>query len=49
MRKSFDKLYVDPIEEIERRQLIAAGLPIRSTEQIRRHMEDAQRIDLPDK
>lgn len=48
MRKDFDKLYLDPVEEIERRQLIAAGLPTReTTDQLRRRVIEETRIDLP--
>lgn len=49
LRKAVDGLYEDPIEEVERRLMIAAGLPNRSGDAIRKYMEESQRLDLPDK
>ncbi|XP_061705484.1 uncharacterized protein LOC134755138 [Cydia strobilella] len=49
MKKAADVLYEDPIEEQERKILIATGLPLRSGRTIRRLMEEEQRVDLPHK
>ncbi|XP_047510178.1 uncharacterized protein LOC125053044 isoform X3 [Pieris napi] len=47
LRKAVETLYEDPIEEVERKQMIAAGLPNRSGDQIRKAMKEAERPDLP--
>ncbi|XP_072946522.1 uncharacterized protein [Epargyreus clarus] len=48
-RKALDNFYEDPIEEVERRQLIVSGLPVRTGDKIRELLEDAERPDRPDK
>ncbi|KAJ2944854.1 hypothetical protein O0L34_g1747 [Tuta absoluta] len=47
IRSAVEKLYEDPIEEVERRRMIAAGLPIASGDAIRRMLEEEERPDLP--
>lgn len=47
IRKSVEVLYEDPIEEVERKQMIASGLPNRSAETIRKLMKEDERLDLP--
>ncbi|VVC86888.1 unnamed protein product [Leptidea sinapis] len=49
LRKAVEKLYEDPIEEVERRMMIASGLPNRSGDMIRKLMEEDARTDLPHK
>ncbi|KAM3962214.1 uncharacterized protein ACR2FA_003714 [Aphomia sociella] len=48
LRKATEGLYEDPIEEVERKQMIAGGL-IRSGATIRKLIEDEARPDRPDK
>lgn len=47
IREAVEVLYEDPIEEVERRRMIASGLPNRSAETIRRLMKESERPDLP--
>ncbi|XP_050554444.1 uncharacterized protein LOC118279169 [Spodoptera frugiperda] len=47
LRKAIEPLYEDPIEEVERRLMIASGLPNRSAATIRKHMEESLRPDQP--
>lgn len=49
LRKATAGLYEDPIEEIERKLLIASGLPVYTGDQIRSMVEESKRVDLPDK
>ncbi|GBP41351.1 hypothetical protein EVAR_84694_1 [Eumeta japonica] len=49
LRKQFDKLYTDPIEEVERKEIIANFTGVRSGSALRRKMEEEDRIDLPHK
>ncbi|CAH0714972.1 unnamed protein product, partial [Brenthis ino] len=46
-RKAVTVLYEDPIEEVERKILIASGIPIRSGDKIRKLLEEEARTDLP--
>ncbi|CAH2234640.1 uncharacterized protein LOC120637812 [Pararge aegeria] len=48
-RKKLDIFYQDPIEEVERKLMIASGLPNRTGATIRRLMEEEARPDRPDK
>ncbi|KAL0810886.1 hypothetical protein ABMA28_010189 [Loxostege sticticalis] len=48
IRKAAEVLYEDPIEEVERRIMIASGLPNRSAAIIRKHEMEAARLDRPD-
>ncbi|XP_049881127.1 uncharacterized protein LOC126377427 [Pectinophora gossypiella] len=48
LRNASEKLYEDSIVEVERRRMIAAGLPLMSSTEMRRMIEDAQRPDRPD-
>ncbi|KAG6460524.1 hypothetical protein O3G_MSEX012047 [Manduca sexta] len=47
-RKAWDVLYEDPIEEVERRMLIASTLSSKTGDQIREALEEAKRIDRPE-
>lgn len=49
LRQAAEKLYEDPIEEVERRLLIASGLPNRTGDQIRALIDGYERPDRPDK
>lgn len=42
LRKATDCLLTDPIEEVERRQLIASPLRQRTGDQVRQRMKDAE-------
>ncbi|KAI8423649.1 hypothetical protein MSG28_012703 [Choristoneura fumiferana] len=49
MKKAAEVLYEDPIEEVERKIMIASGMHVRSGDKLRQLMEEEKRIDLPDK
>ncbi|CAG9568522.1 unnamed protein product [Danaus chrysippus] len=49
LRKNIEPVYEDPIEVVERKQLISIGITPRSGDQIRKLMEEENRPDLPDK
>lgn len=49
LRKATDLLLEDPIEEVERRAMIASGLPNRTGDQIRRLIKEDSRPDQPHK
>nr|XP_053620103.1 uncharacterized protein LOC128680750 [Plodia interpunctella] len=49
LRKTSENLLEDPIEEVERRQLIASGMFYRSSATIRKHIEEEKRFDRPDR
>ncbi|XP_045762855.1 uncharacterized protein LOC123865693 [Maniola jurtina] len=48
-RKKLEIFYQDPVEEVERKLMIAGGLPNRSGDTIRRLLEEEARTDRPDK
>ncbi|RVE52169.1 hypothetical protein evm_003242 [Chilo suppressalis] len=48
LRKATEVLYEDPIEEVERKLMIASGLPNRTGETIRRYEKEMSRVDRPD-
>lgn len=49
LRKATDNLCEDSIEEVERRIMIASGLPNRTADTIRKLIEESERPDLPSK
>ncbi|CAH2098297.1 unnamed protein product [Euphydryas editha] len=49
LRKALEPFYADPIEEVERKLMIASGLPNRSGDTIRKLLVEEARTDLPDK
>lgn len=48
-RKKLEVFYQDPIEEVERKLMIASGLPNRTGATIRRLIEEEAQPDRPDK
>ncbi|XP_047539430.1 uncharacterized protein LOC125072781 [Vanessa atalanta] len=49
LRQALNRFYSDPIEEVERKLLIATGLPNRTGDTIRKLLKEEARTDLPDK
>lgn len=49
LRKAIAVVYEDPIEEVERKIMIASGLPNRTGDKIRKLLEEEARPDLPNK
>ncbi|XP_052751019.1 uncharacterized protein LOC128200728 [Galleria mellonella] len=49
LRKAAEALYEDPIEEVERKQMIASGLLNRTGATIKKIVEESERPDRPDK
>lgn len=49
IKKVIEVLYEDPIEEVERRMMIASGLPNRTADTIRKLEREDSRPDRPHK
>ncbi|XP_068624090.1 uncharacterized protein [Battus philenor] len=47
VRKNLEILYEDPESEVERKQMIASGMPIRTGDMLRKLIEHEERPDLP--
>ncbi|XP_060807770.1 uncharacterized protein LOC132903438 [Amyelois transitella] len=49
LRAAITVLYEDPIQEVERKRIIASGMRFTSAESIRKEIEESKRFDRPDR